>query len=76
MIQAERRRKLGLPPEEPKSEKPAAPVEEKKVVYLLVLYHHILGVWVSSGINSWFYMIKGYILFCYHFVVLVKVGAE
>lgn len=32
-MQAERRRKLGLPPEDPKPSKPAAPVEEKKVAY-------------------------------------------
>ena len=33
LMQAERRRKLGLPPEDPKPSKPAAPVEEKKVAY-------------------------------------------
>jgi len=45
LSQAERRRKLGLPPEDPAASKPSAPppVEEKKVFFfpnLNFLYHH------------------------------------
>jgi len=42
-FQAERRRKLGLPPEEPAAPKPASPVAEKKVqLELNVLILHFI----------------------------------
>lgn len=42
-FQAERRRKLGLPPEEPGAAKPSAPpVEEKKVFSYLILHWYVI----------------------------------
>lgn len=38
IFQAERRRKLGLPPEEPSAPKPASSVPEKKVQFMISMF--------------------------------------